>query len=174
MKKTLLAALAVALSLSAAAQNKAIDRLVEKYTDAEGYTVVNLSDEAVQGILAMMPAGQFGEAKVTLDDGTVLALSDILRDISAVTAVILNRYDERFAAEVRSALRGAKYSTIASVNSEDTKVQMLAADIRRGKLRGKREIVVTMQEDDSVILARIVGQMDVEKLAMVAKQVLKN
>lgn len=172
MKKVIFAAIAAVVALSAAAQNRSIDLLAQKYTDTEGYTVVNLTDEAVQSILGMMPAENFGEANVTLDDGTVFTLADMLRDISVVTAVILDRKDEKFAAEVRSAVKSGNYSTVASVNSDKVKVQVLAADVKRGKLRGKRELVLTVQDDKKMILGRIVGQLDVELLAKVAGEIL--
>lgn len=57
MRKVLLSAVAAMFALAAGAQNKAIDDLVEKYTDAEGFTVVNMEGEALRSLSSMMANG---------------------------------------------------------------------------------------------------------------------
>jgi len=161
MKKALLAALAVAFTLGAAAQNRAIDRLAEKYADRDGYTVVNFADEALHSIVGMISAEKLGESRLTLDDGTAVSLADLLRDITAMTVVMLERPDEAFAADIRRAVKRGKYSVIASINIGSERVQLLSADTRSGE----RELVATMLGENKVLLARIVGNIDMALLA---------
>jgi hypothetical protein len=168
MKKLLLSAAAVMLALAAAAQNKAIDELVEKYTDREGFMVVNLHDGAVQGLSAMIPAG---EGSITLDDGSQYSLGELLKEIVSVTAVVCREVDEELALEVKRATTLKGYSTVASISADGAMVKVVSKDIKRGEYRGCKEIVVSVLSNDATVLARVIGNIDPALFAKLAEEV---
>jgi hypothetical protein len=172
MKKLFLSAAAVMLTLAAAAQNKAIDELVEKYTDCEGFTVVNMEGEAVRG-LSQMLAG--GNTTFNLPDGAgSYELGELMKEIVSITAVVLRRADEAFSRDVRDALASVRYSPIVSHNENGQRVRISGTDINRGKLRGNKEIVVMVDGPDETVLVRVIGNIDTKLLAEMAREMKKS
>jgi pectate lyase len=170
MKKLFLTAVAAMFALAAGAQNQAIDELVEKYTDREGFTVVNLNDGAVEGLSAMIP---HGEGTITLDDGSKYALSEVLKEIVSVMAVISREADEEFALEMRRATTLKGYSTVASVNGGGLIARVWSKNLKRGKYRGCKEVVVSVLSKDATVLARVIGNIDTDLLARLAAEASK-
>jgi hypothetical protein len=164
MKKLFLSAAAVMLALAAAAQNKAIDALVEKYTDREGFTVVNMEGEALRGMSQMMSGSN---STITIDNGESYQLSELMKEIVSVTALVLRRADEAFSQDVRDALASVRYSPIVSHNENGQQVRVSSADIRRGQLRGNKEIVVTVDNDSETVLVRVIGNIDTKLFAKI-------
>jgi len=169
MKKALLTIAAAIATLCAAAQNKAIDRLAEKYTDADGYTVVNLTDEAVHALSAIIPTEKFGDANVTLDDGSTFTAADLLRDISSVTAVIAKRPAGAFAADVRGVVNQSRYSSVAQITSDGVEIHLMSAKARRGQ----RELVLTILDDETEAIVRVLGKVDMKLLSQAAQEIFR-
>lgn len=168
MKKVLLAAVAVMFAVAATAQNREIDALVEKYTDTEGFTVVNLEGEALQGMMGMM------EGKLSLQsegenapDIDVDDVKEVLKDIASVTVLVLNRVDDVFAGEVRSAIASQNYSPLISTTQEGAEIKILSMDIKRGKHRGNQEMVVSVSNGGNIVLVRVIGKFDPETFSKI-------
>ncbi len=170
MKKVLLSAMAAMFALAAVAQNKAIEALAEKYADAEGFTVVNLNDGIVQGLATMIPQG---EGTFKLDDGTELILSELFKNIMSVTAIIHKGINERFALETKLSTAKQNYSTLVAHNSDDVTAKVLYKDLKRGKYKGNKEIVVTVIANGITVAGRVIGRIDAELLAKLAEEVRK-
>jgi hypothetical protein len=171
MKKTLLALAATVVALAAAAQNRAIDRLAQRYTDVEGYTVINLTDGAVQSLAGMIPTDKLGDARITVD-GTTFTAADLLSKVSLVTAIVAKNGDDAFARRARQTLRG-DYTELASITSDKVTVKLLWAEIRGGRYSGNNEVVALVLADDATVLARVVGQIDAKLLSRVAQEIQK-
>ena len=155
--------MAVMFALAAAAQNKNIDKLVEKYTDTEGYTVMNLEGDAIRALSSMIPAES---STIDLGNGTKYSANELLEDISSVSFIVASgKAEETFTADVESAVSQKYYSTMLSHREGDSWVRVKTADIKRGKYRGEKEIVVAVNSDKMYVLARVTGQIDLEKLA---------
>lgn len=159
-------------ALAAGAQNRAIDALAEKYTDSEGFTVVNLDGQALKNMSSMMANSdgtiQLGEGAPSVEIG------ELLDNIVSVTVLVLERFDEAFAAEVQGVVASKDYSPILSLNKEGTNVKMLSTDIKRGKLRGNQEIVLTVVNDGDVVLVRVIGKIDTEKISKMVSSMQKS
>ena len=162
IKRTFLLAVAALFALSAGAQNKAIDTLAEKYADSEGFTIVNLEGEALKSLSSMVSNG---DGTINLGNGETHNISELLEEIVSVTAIILGRADEVFSREVQNALDAVKYSPIMSHNDGGQRMKFVSADIKRGKLRGNKEIVVMVDGKEQTILIRVIGKIDTNMLA---------
>lgn len=172
MRKLILSAAAVMIALAAGAQNKAIDALVEKYTDAEGFTVVSMEGEAIKGLSSMIANG---DGKINLGDGSKsYEMGELLDEIASVTAIILRRADEVFSREAGDAIATGKYSPIVSINSDGQRVKVSSADIRRGQYRGNQEIVALISDKDTVVLVRIIGTIDTDLLTEIINEANKS
>ena len=171
VKKVLFSVAAAMFALAAAAQNKAIDAIAEKYADADGFTVVNLDGDAIQSLSGFAPQG--GEGTVTLDDGTKFTFSELVKDIVSVTAVVLKKADEEFAREAGKAMTAVRYSPIMSHNNDGDILKVSSIDIKRGKLKGNKEIVVMFVSDDVTLLARVIGKIDTKLLAKMTREIQK-
>ena len=170
MKKTLILAATLLLALTAAAQNKTIDTLADKYSETEGATVMNLDSEAIKGLAGFIPQGK---GTINLDDGTTYGIGQLIDDIEKVTIIVLKKTDEVFEREVQNALASVRYSPILSHNDGGNNVKISSIDIKRGKLRGNKEIVVTVTGDSETILLRVIADIDMELLAKLAQEVQK-
>ena len=163
MKKLFFSAVAVMFALAAAAQNKNIDKLVEKYTDTEGYTVMNLEGDAIRALSSMISADS---STIDLGNGTKYSDTELLEDISSVSFIVASgKADGAFTADVERAVSHKNYSTMLSYREGDSWVRVKTADVKRGKYRGEKEIVVVVNSDRMYILARVMGPIDLEKLA---------
>jgi hypothetical protein len=172
MKKLFLSLVAGTFALAAAAQNSAIDALAEKYTDREGFTVVNLDGEALKS-MGQMLANSGGNVNLG-EDAPDVEMGELIKDLASLTVLLLDRADEAFASEVRSAVSAKSYSPMVSLTKEGYNIKVLTADIKRGKLRGKQELVVTMNGDDKVILVRLIGKFDPETLSKITSSMNKS
>ncbi len=167
-KKVLLSAVAALVAVTAVAQNKAIDALVEKYTDAEGFTVVNMQGEAIRGLSSMIAKGN---GTINLGDGSPsFNIRELLDEIESVTAIVLDRADETFALEARQIISSDNYSPILSVNEKGQSIKMSSANIRRGAFRGNKELLMTVTGDSNTVVVRIIGKIDTERLARMVKE----
>jgi hypothetical protein len=172
MKKLFLSLVAGTFALTAAAQNSAIDALAEKYTDREGFTVVNLDGEALKSMGAMM-ANSGGEMNLG-EDAPDIEMGELLENLKSLTVLVLDRADETFASEVRSVVSGKSYSPMVSLTKKGANIKVLSADIKRGKLRGNQEIVVTVNGGDNIVLVRLIGKFDPEVLSQIVASMNKS
>ena len=173
MKKLLFSAAALLVALAAGAQNKAIGSLASKYTDVEGFTVVNLEGDALKSMIGMVSSGNNGSSTIDLGDGQKFDIGELVKDIASVTVIVVEKTDELLDKEISRAISTVKYSPLLSVNNDGSRIKVLSADIKRGKLRDNKEIVLTVTENDEVVLVRIVGKIDSELLANLATQMQK-
>ncbi len=174
MKKVAILAAAMLFAVAASAQNKAIDALAEKYTDTEGFTIVNLDGDTIKGMSGMIPQDAGGEGTIEID-GIKVAVNDILKEIAAISVILYQEdnggsFAEAFASEVRNTIAKVKYSPLASFNQDGMNVNLLSADIKRGKLKNNKEVVMSMVQDGQVILVRIIGNLDPDLLVKLASQ----
>jgi hypothetical protein len=169
MKKLFLFAAAAMLSMAAAAQNKAIDRLVEKYTDREGFTVINLQGDMLRSMGGMINRG---ESSIEVD-GKRYEIAELLKDIVSVNVVVLQRADEIFSRDVRDAIDAVRYSPILSISEGGQKVKVSSADIRRGTLRGNQEIVLMVDGGGQTVMARVIGKIDTRLISEIVNQAQK-
>jgi hypothetical protein len=166
MKKLFLTAVAAMFALAAGAQNQAIDELIEKYTDREGFTVMNMEGEAIKGLSSMVAQG---DGTINLGDGTrTYKIGELLEEIVSVTAIVLEQADEVFVREARNAISSKDYSPIVSHNENGESVKILSAEIKRGQYRGNKEIVVMVVDNDETVLVRVIGKIDAQLLAKLA------
>ncbi len=172
MKKVLLSAVAVMFALAAAAQNKAIDALAEKYVDREGFTVVNVDGQALKNMSGML-AGSNGTIKFD-ENAPEIEVGELLDNIVSLTVLVLERGDKAFAEEVHSAVSSKQYSPMISFNEEGSNIRVLSSDIKRGKLRGNQEIVVTVVDEDDVVLVRVIGKIDTETVSKMVSSMQKS
>lgn len=170
MKKLLLSVASAIIALAAPAQNRAIDALVEKYGTAEGFTIVNLEGEAIKGLGSMIS----GNGNISLDSGESYRMSQLLEEVSSVVVIVSEKADELFAREVKNAVDGGKYSPILSTTTGEERITISSAEIKRGRFRGDKEIVLTIAgKDKSLVLVRVIGRIDTAILAKVAEDIRK-
>lgn len=93
-----------------------------------------------------------------------------MKKIVSVTAIVLQRADEAFTDEVQAAIGSGKYSPIVSHNSDDEFSKLVSMDIKRGKLKGNKEIVLMFVNENMTVLARVIGNIDSQLLAKLAAQ----
>ncbi len=169
MKKAIFTVLATMFAIASQAQNRAIDALADKYADSDGVTVVNMEGDALKSFSRNVAGG----GMITLDNGEKHNLSELLEEIVSVTAIVMRRASESFSAEVRGALDAVRYSPIVSHNEGGKRVRVMSADIRRGKLRGNKEIVAMVDGDGEMVLVRLIGRVDTDLLARLAADAVK-
>ncbi len=170
MKKVLLLAVATMFALAAGAQNRAIDAIAHNYTDRDGATVIKMEGEAIRSLSHGLAGG---EGTITLEGGEKHSISELLEEIVSVTAIVVRGVNETFLTDIRGALQAADYSPIVSHNDDGARVRIVSADIRRGHLRGNREIVATVENADQTILVRLIGKIDTDLLARIATEQMK-
>lgn len=143
MKNLLLSVIAILFVIAASAQNKAIDALAEKYADTEGFEVTNLDRNAIR---------KLGNPRnIDVED-----VSELLKNISSVTAIFAEKPAGDFEEEVKSAVAGVNYSQIMSYESDGQFVNII--DTKPGKR--KKEIIVTISSDRRFSLIRATGKID--------------
>ena len=170
ISKIILLAAATLFALSAGAQNKSIDALADKYTDGEGFTIVNLEGDAIKSMSSMISDG---DGTINLGDGETHKISELLEEIVSVTAIILRGVNETFSSEVQNALDAVKYNPIMSHNESGQRIKIESTDIRRGKLRGNKEIVMLVDGEGQTVLLRVIGKIDTDLLSKLVANAAK-
>ena len=170
MKKVFFLAVATMFAIAAGAQNRSIDAIAQNYTYRDGATVFNMEGEAIRGLTQGL-AGSNGT--ITGSDGKTVNVSDLLQEIVSVTAIVVRGVNETFSADIRGALQAADYSPIVSHNEDGARVRVMSVDIRRGNLRGNKEIVAVAENSEHTILVRLIGKIDTDLLARLAAEQMK-
>ncbi len=161
-KRVLLSIVALTVALAAAAQNQAIDKLAAKYADKEGYTVINLEGDMVKEISKMA-----GNAAKNPE------LSKMLENVSLVTVLVAETAVPELAEDVKNAVDAVEYNPMVSTVTEGQSVKILTTDIKRGKNKKKKEIVISVVAEDQIVLVRIVGDIDMAALTKMAESMKK-
>ncbi len=161
-KRVLLSIVALTVALAAAAQNQAIDKLAAKYADKEGYTVLNMEGDMVKEIGKM--AGGAAESP---------ELTKMLENVSLITVVVAQKPAPELAEDVKNAIDEVEYTPMISTVTEGQSVKILTNDIKRGKNKKKKEIVISVFQAEQVVLVRIVGDIDMAALTKMAESMGK-
>jgi len=154
MKKLITLALIALIPMIAVAQNSAIDKIFQKYSDYKGFTVVTIN----KGLLKMA-------SEMDLDDPEAEAFLGRINSIKILAAednVNVNLYDE-----VLSALNKREYEELMTVNSSDEDVLMLAK--KDGDI--VEELVILVGGDDDNAIVYISGRLSTRDLAKLSKSV---
>ena len=169
MKKLFSLALATMFALAAGAQNRTIDAIAQNYSDRDGFTVVNMEGDAIRNLSRMVADG---DGTITLDNGEKHNISELLEEIVSFTAIVMRGVNETFTADMRGALEAVDYSPVVSHNDGDMKIRVMSANIRRGHLRGNKEIVATIEGGSQTMLVRMIGKVDTDLLAGLATEMM--
>jgi hypothetical protein len=141
-------ALLTSLPLGAAAQNRAIEALANKYSDRAGF-----SSMIVKGDIS---TGFVGSLNIEAVD-----ISNIIRDISSIVVVRSTWPDADFSREVTRAVADG-YSTVMSSSSDGDHVRFLLSDDDR---RRESEFVIVILGDTTNLLVSIVGDYKLGKVS---------
>jgi hypothetical protein len=139
MKRLIIILLAI-VPIGAAAQNRAIEALAEKYTDRDGF-----STTVIKGNLSNGFAGSL--------DIEGVDISNIIRNISSIIVVRSETPDEEFTREVKRAVTNG-YSTVLSSNSDGEQVRFLLSEPTDGR---KNEFVIAITGRETNLIVSIVG-----------------
>ncbi len=145
MRMIILLALAALPSL-AAAQNKAIADLAEKYSDREGFSTTVIKGE--------IPSGMGNSMQVEGVD-----ISKIMSDIVSITIITSDKADKQFSDDVKSAVAAGGYSTIMSVSADGELIKFLLGSVpsENKKDPPKNEFVIMILGKEDNMLVSIVG-----------------
>lgn len=146
MKRFILTLLAV-VPLGAAAQNRAIEAMAQKYADREGY-----STTVVKGDLSKGFAGSLNIESVDI--------SNIIKDIKSIIVIRAERADENFAREVADAVAEG-YSTVMSASSGGERVRFLLSEAAKER---ENEFVITITGREANLVVSIVGNYTLGKV----------
>ena len=135
------------VALGAAAQNRAIETLAQKYSDRDGF-----STTVVKGDIASGFAGSL--------DIESIDISNILKDISSIVVVNSEAPDEEFSRDVNRAL-STGYSTILSSSSDGEMVRFLLSEKSEGR---ENEFVITIFGPSTNLVVSIMGNYTLGKV----------
>lgn len=127
--------------IAAAAQNKEIDRIAEKYSDRDGF-----STTVIRGDISKELSGSLNVEGVDI--------SNIVKEISSIVIVSSDRPDEEFTREVPAAVN-AGYSTVLSSSKDGEQVRFLLSE--NSDSSGKNEFVIVIFGRETNMMVSITG-----------------
>lgn len=154
MKKTITLLLVALLPLLALAQNSAIDKVIKKYGDREGFTVVTISKGLMKLVSKMDDDRESREFLSRIHEIKVLASEEHKTDI--------NLYDE-----VLSDLDKSDYEELLTAKTNGENVLILAK--KDGETIEELIILVGGKDDNAVVY--ISGKMNMKDLSKLSSSV---
>jgi len=148
MKRICITLLAALLPLAAAAQNRAIEALAQKYSGREGFSTTVLKGRLTNDLSGML-------ALESVD------ISNIMRDVSSIVVVRAERADDGFARDVRGAAAATGYSTVLSQSSDGEQISFLISERASGR---KNEFVIVILGAKTNMLVSIVGNYTLKRI----------
>ncbi len=155
MKKTLfLSIVTILVAFAAGAQNKTIDELAAKYTDRDGVTVITIDGDMIK---------MLGDGAVNLEG---MDLSGLAKDIRTMTVIISELNDGEFTREVKVITDADDYKPLVSSSNDNETVKVLVKDLKGKGGKNDKEVVVSVinKNDDSNVLVRVIGDIDIKNL----------
>jgi len=158
MKKLMIGAVMMVLSVAANAQGEAISKFIAKYQDDETFTQVKVSQKMF-GLFTNMDVDK-PEDKQILD-----AISKIqgLR----VLAKHETRDSRALYKEALSAIPANSYEELMSVREKDKDMKFYIKELSAGKIG---ELVMVMGGNDEFMLLSLFGEIDLKKISSIGKK----
>jgi hypothetical protein len=158
MKKLMIGAVMVVLSVAANAQGEAISKFIAKYQDDETFTQVKVSQKMF-GLFTNMDVEK-PEDKQVLD-----AISKIqgLR----VLAKHETRDSRTLYKEALGAIPSNSYEELMSVREKDKDMKFFIKELSAGKIG---ELVMVMGGNDEFMLLSLFGEIDLKKISSIGKK----
>ena len=135
--------------LGAAAQNRAIEALAQKYADRDGFSTTVVKGELSSGIAA---------GSLNFEN---LDISNIIKDISTIIVVRAEKPDREFTREVDSAV-ATGYATVMSVSSGKERVRFLLSE--KTSAKRQNEFVIAISGDKTNLVVSITGNYTLGKV----------
>ncbi len=132
-------------AVSAGAQGRSVQRLVDRWDGAEGVSVVSIKANVDR-----------------LGDVGGVDVSSLIRSISSVTVVSNEKPDEAFARDVRRAVDEGGYTSFMSVSEGGERIEILYGDAPGGGSRDRKELIITIVSTEKIVLISAVGEIDLE------------
>lgn len=142
-----------AITFSASAQGDAIDRFFESYQDSDDFTSVYVSPRMFQMVAKVAGDEMEGE------------LADVVKDLRGLQVLKTENNAMTYYKEAIKKIPTAEYELLVKVREEDQNVRILS------KSTGDivHELLVLVGGEDEFILLSFVGDIDINKLAKLAK-----
>jgi hypothetical protein len=158
MKKLMIGAVMVVLSVAANAQGEAVSKFIAKYQDDETFTQVKVSQKMF-GLFTNMDVEK-PEDKQILD-----AISKIqgLR----VLAKHETRDSRALYKEALGAIPSNSYEELMSVRDKDKDMKFFIKELSAGKIG---ELVMVMGGNDEFMLLSLFGEIDLKKISMIGRK----
>jgi hypothetical protein len=146
MKRLIIIVLA-SLPIGAAAQNRAIENMAQKYADRDGFFTTVVKGDLTQSVS--------GDLEIEGMD-----ISNIIKDITSIIVVRAEKPDREFAREVSAAVAEG-YSTVMSVSSEGQRVRFMLAE---DATSSDNEFVIAITGPETNLIVSIVGDYTLGKV----------
>ena len=156
MKRTLMILLGVLFSVSAFAQTNAIDEMMDKYSDREGYTYVSISGKML-GMLASMQSEE-EKAQSPLPK---------IKSIRILTTDSLNVYKVNFYNELSKKVDFSAYEELMVVKEQKEITKFLVK--QNGNIVTELLLISGGQGENTLISIR--GDIDLKKISEISKTV---
>lgn len=146
MKRLIIILLAL-IPIGAAAQNRAIEALAQKYADRDGFHTTVVKGDLTSGF-----AGSLDISNVDI--------TNIIKDIRSIIVVRADGPDREFAREVSEAV-ATGYDTVLSTSSEGERVRFLLSE---GATSRDNEFVIAISGPKTNLVVSIVGDYTLGKV----------
>lgn len=147
--------------LSAQSQANAIDKYFQQYVEDERFTVVYISPKMFELIGKLDVKG--------LDiDGEGEAALEIMKDIKGLRILITEDSPKQFYEEFTNKINTSEYETLMTVrNKKEENVDFLVME-EAGKIS---ELLLLVGGGDEFVLLSFVGNLDIDKISKLAKEI---
>lgn len=175
MKKTKLIFWVLTLALLAPlvgysqSQANVIDKYFQQYVDSEDFTVVYISGKMFEMF------GKLDIDKESLsmeDDGDMEAIMDIAKEMKGLRILTTDKDPEKYYKEAKAKINTKEYEVLMTVRSSDgDNVEFLVQENKETKKIA--ELLLLVGGDEFVLLS-FVGNLDMEKIVRLAKELDNN
>ncbi|HAA13420.1 MAG TPA: hypothetical protein DCE41_17710 [Cytophagales bacterium] len=153
MKKLVLFALAGLMSLSAMAQDDAIQKHFSQYWNDDDFTTIHLTRKMFE-IVAEIPVEE--------DEDEVLS---VIRSLNGMRMITTERDADKHYRDALNKLKGSSYEELMVVRDEGQNIEFLILEESDGKIS---ELVLVGQDDDGdkdFFLLSLTGDIDLKQIA---------
>jgi len=147
-------------AFTANAQNKAIDKLYEKYSEVKGFTAVNISSD----LFALMASGK--------PEAEQREFTDLIKDIQLMRVLNFTKSgnDDKvlkdFIKDIDASINFNEYSKLMEVKDGPSRVHFLNKKINNNL----SEFIMIVTEADEATVISIIGNLDLNKLRKISQQ----
>jgi hypothetical protein len=150
-------------------QANVIDKYFQQYVDSEDFTVVYISGKLFEMI------GRLDIDKESLsieDDADMEAIMDIAREMKGLRILTTDKNPEKYYQEAKAKINTKEYEVLMTVRSPDgDNVEFLVQENKETK---KISELLLLSGGDEFVLLSFVGNLDMEKIVRLAKEMDNN